>query len=257
MLRELFASLLTPATSHARQMGYVHEGIAIEARYRRCRAAWAEHIGVCHQVILAEMARCRRHDVAVVLGSGPLYDIPLAPLAETFGRLALIDVFHPPRARRQAARHANVTLVEHDLLGLDAGKAVPPPAGPSRWRKLVPDADFVVSANLLAQLPLLPAEFWARRHLAEQEIARRARALMAAHLADLALGGHPCLISEWRRRWFAADGRPDGEELPLAGLPLAPARTSWTWRLAPPGELPKGASLTLDVGLFDPLAGGL
>lgn len=252
MLREFIASLLTFATGHARRLGYVHEGIAIEARRRRCGNAWAGHLEACHQAILAAMGGCSRRGTAVILGSGPLYDIPVAALAGAFARLVLIDVFHPPRARRQARLYPNLVLLDHDLLGLEEGCGGGSPGALSRWRGIVPDADFVVSANLLAQLPLLPVEYWLRHGVPEAEVARRSQAMMAAHLDDLRSGGHPCLISEWRRRWHGPDGSVTDEEMPLAELGLAMPETSWIWRLAPPGELPGDASLILDVGLFDP-----
>jgi hypothetical protein len=44
MLSEALEFLLTPCLRFARQMGYLHEVIAIKARHARCRRAWAPHL---------------------------------------------------------------------------------------------------------------------------------------------------------------------------------------------------------------------
>ena len=242
MLREALTLLIAPASRHARDFGYAHEGIAIEARHRRCRRAWAPHIGNCHRAIRAAAELCGKRDLAVILGSGPLFDIPLADLARSFARVVLVDVFHSRAARRQARYWPNVGLLEHDLLGLD--RALPQPEL-SGWRRLLGPPDLVVSANLLSQLPLLPIDAWGRRKDAW------ALAVMQAHLADLAGGpGVACLISEWRRRWFNAAGGEIDAALPTEGLDLPAPAGAWTWTIAPPGELPRRESLVLDIGSY-------
>jgi hypothetical protein len=244
MLRETFAALTTPATGPARRFGHAHEGIAIEARFRRCYTDWAPHIGRCRQAIVAAAASTPRRDRVVVLGSGPLCDIPLARLAEMFADVILVDAFHPPRARAMAARHANVRRLDIDLLGLarhDGRLDLVTGDDLRSWRDLAGPADLVISANLLAQLPLSGDGGGVAGH-----------AVMAAHLADLAAGpGRVCLISEWRRRWFDAMGQLLASDLPLAGLDLPPYRQGWVWTVAPPGELSGGASLVADVGWYD------
>lgn len=256
MLREVLAALTTPASRYARRLGYVHEGIAIEARYRRCYTDWAPHIGRCHRAIQAATDECTTHNLVVVLGSGPLYDIPLDALAEAFSQVVLLDVFHPPRARRLLTRWPNVSALEHDLLGLDVGgaDAADRAAGClAGWRKKVPVADLVISANLLSQLPLIPllTRGAARFRRRECEAEAWSRAIMQAHLDDLAAGpGRPCLISEWRRRWFDRNGNEVDSELPLSGVMLPAPSDCWSWTVAPPGELSGGASLVVDVGLY-------
>ncbi|HIJ63727.1 MAG TPA: hypothetical protein HPQ04_13625 [Rhodospirillaceae bacterium] len=246
MFRELLASCLAPASRYARRHGYVYETVAIEARYRRCRAAWTGHLTHCHRVIRAACDVCPGRGLAVVLGSGPLFDIPLEDLADAFAEVVLVDVFHPARARRRAAALANVRLFEHDLLGFDAGLDWSGTAAATgRWRQTLPAADLVVSANLLSQLPLQPAAHFG------SPAPEATRKLLQGHVDDLAGGtGTACLITEWRRRRFDRQGQLLSTEQPLSGVVLPPPGAQWEWHIAPPGELAGGGSLILDVAHY-------
>jgi hypothetical protein len=248
MLGELLSFLLTPASRHARRLGHVAEGIAILARHRRCRAAWQPHLLHCHAAILAAVGACRRRERVVVLGSGGLLDVPLEELAARFAQVVLIDVFHPRPALRRARRLANVVVLSHDLLGLDQpGGWALAPSRLGAWRALVAPADLVISVNLLAQLPLKPLDHWSGP---PEKAEPWARAVMAAHLADLRDGpGQALLISEWRRQWFGLGGLTD-EEAPLAGLDLPPPSRLWTWDLAPRGELAGDEILRVDIAAY-------
>lgn len=257
MLREAIAALTTPATRHARRLGYVHEGIAIEARFRRCYTDWDPHIGRCQRTILSIAADCPQKGRVAVLGSGPLCDIPLPDLAGIFHEVLLIDIFHPPRARALARRFVNVRLVDHDLLGFEGGGPGPghnPAVILAAWRKKVGAVDLTISANLLAQLPLVPGKAWDDEGLRHRGLDPKTWAdrIMQAHVDDLRNGpGRSCLISEWRRRWYDRDRHLIEATDPLSGLALPPPRESWSWMVAPPGELPGGASLSVEVGRFD------
>ncbi len=246
MLRELLAWLITPAGGHARRLGYARDGVGIQSRHRRCRAAWAGHLERCRTVIRRAAAEAPP-GVAVVLGSGALLDIPLADLAARFSAVYLVDLFHPLSARRHSRRFANVFLISHDLLGLEAGAA--PEAAPAHladWRRRLPAADLVVSANLLTQLPLRPRARWPDRLDAAW-----ATAVMAAHVADLAAGpGRACLISEFRHRTLEDGAGTEMRADVLDGLDLAPPQERWLWPLAPRGEIGRDLAVVLEVGVF-------
>jgi hypothetical protein len=110
----------------------------------------------------------------------------------------------------------------------------------------VPEADFVVSLNLLTQLPLRPLVRWGEE-LGEVWMTR----VMKAHLADLKAGpGHACLISEFRHRSFDAKGNETERDEVLAGFDLPPPVATWIWPLAPLGELSKNEGLEMDVAAY-------
>ncbi len=80
MLAEWFRHLTTPCPRPLRDMGYLKELIAMDARHRRCREAWVSHLEACKNVILdaaLDVTRGVPRRKAVVLGSGLLLDIPI------------------------------------------------------------------------------------------------------------------------------------------------------------------------------------
>ena len=114
MLAELFAWMTTPCPAAARRLGYLRESIAIEARYRRHAERWRPHLEKSKAVI-EEASSNSSAAAAVVLGSGPLFDIPVEALADAFDVVELVDIVHPKRARQIAAGFANVELKTSDV----------------------------------------------------------------------------------------------------------------------------------------------
>jgi len=228
-------------------MGHLAESIAIRARQRRCRAAWASHRAHTRAALLDAVerdTRSERRRTALVLGSGPLLDIPLAELAARFESVWLVDLVHPWSARWQAHGFSNVRLITHDVSEcLDGLLHDPHAAVPVPTRFLdEPSIDWVASVNLVSQLPRLPAAWLVRRgRLDEAHAARFAQAMIEAHLAWLTAFAAPvCLVADLVQT--EVDARDETVE-------LADYRTlfqgwestrEWRWDVAPPGELATG-----------------
>ena len=244
MIREALEWLATPCPRFGRDLGYLGEAIAIGARYRRCRTAWAEHLACSRQAILDAARSASGRRTAVILGSGPLLDVPLAELSALFRSVILVDALHPLTARWQARRFGNVELVTADLTGaLEAlhgwriDDKLPTPRSPSLLGR--EDVDFVVSLNLLSQLGVMPVE-WIERHAGVPGpaiAAAYAAELTRAHLRDLAeCRARVCLIAdvEW---WHQ---KPDGAIVERASsiydVPPPPAAHDWIWSIAPAPE---------------------
>jgi hypothetical protein len=218
MLAEALAWLITPASWHARRAGYLSESIAIMARERRCRRAWTPHLAASRRALLASAQRCRSHRVALLLGSGPLLDVPLAELSGLFDEVWLVDVVHPWPARRQARRHANVRLIEHDVAegGLDWSAWL---AGPNR-------IDWIASVNLVSQLPFRGPD---------------GRDAMRAHLAALERQDAPaCVLADLEQVTLDSVGRVVEREDFQPLLRDWARLDEWRWDVAPPGELGGG-----------------
>lgn len=229
MLAEALAWLFTPASATARRTGQLAESIAIAARHRRCRAAWAPHLAASRQALLDSARAAPGHRIALVLGSGHLFDVPLAELAAQFEAVWLVDIVQPWPARLAAWRHGNVRLIELDVTESLSGQPEPPPVPALFLDQL--EIDWVASVNLLSQLG--------------QPLRRTAygQALMANHLAWLARFDAPaCLIADLEQHRLDEAGAvvETTDYRPL----LAGWRTlaEWRWDLAPPGELAGGGS---------------
>ncbi|HYH39439.1 MAG TPA: hypothetical protein VD860_14545 [Azospirillum sp.] len=247
MLREVWEYLTTPASPLARRLGYVAQAVALGARHRRQRRAWAPHVAEARRFVLEAVGRGGR---LLVAGSGRLVEVPLAELTERFGEVVLADIVHPRAARREVRRFGNVTLVEADLSGALAGM----PAGGTP-----PDLgrfDAAVSCNLLSQLPLLPVEALERRGMAEAERAAFARALVEGHVAWLrASAPVAALFTDVETEWVEG-GRVVAREDSLWGAALPPPDRSWTWDIAPRGEQERRCDLRHRVAAWRNLNAG-
>jgi hypothetical protein len=203
MIAEFLRAATTPCRWHLRRLGYLGEAIGLEARYRRCRAAWQPHIEACRALIADAAHSCRNHRRAVVLGSGGLNDVPLAELAATFDEVVLADIAHLPQTARLIRPYRNVRQLAFDATGLvaglwrmPAGAALPAPTDTLSAL----NADFLVSPNLLVQLPVMPGRLLERQGGPAPEIAAFCRSLAQANLDGLRAattsGAVVCLISE-------------------------------------------------------------
>ena len=94
MIIEWIRSLLTPCPKWARKMGYLAESIAIQARAKRCSAAWAPHQEQSRQMILQAANQCEQKRTVVIAGSGACLDVPLLELTATV-RPGDFDGYHP------------------------------------------------------------------------------------------------------------------------------------------------------------------
>lgn len=267
MLAEALTWLITPAPWAARRLGYLKEAVAITARYRRCRAAWAPHLEQSRDAILAFSAQQPRRRTLVVLGSGAGLDLPLEALAPQWQRIVLVDLVHPWAIRRRAARLPQVAFATWDIAGVAATLLARPdhlPEPVPQW-PLPADTDAVVSLNVMAQLPVVPLAWLAAHGVPDAACDVWAQQVVAAHWRQLARLGIPALLITD----FAAEARPchnctlqrtptqatpaEMVQSTLFGfaLPHAPVRT-WVWTIAPCGEVSPAWERRLHVGVFAP-----
>lgn len=251
MFRELLSSITMSCGAAARQLGLMSAAVSLGARHRRCRASWEPHLARCRALIGRAAGSCPDRGLAVVVGSGHLLDIPLADLAKGFERVALADVAHPSVARRAAAGFPNVRLVEFDVTGLhreivricrDRVRAPLPAPAPPVFPG--PRPDLLISANLLSQLPLSPAESLRKHvlHVEEEEVEALSRGLIVAHLDWLRQAAdRACLISDFEHRVIGDEGLRSRTDM-LHGVALPPGET-WEWAIGPRPEAYRDADV--------------
>jgi hypothetical protein len=245
MLGELIESLITPVPRYVRRMGYLYESIAIRARAARCRAAWAPHQERTRALIRKAIERCQQRRKVVVLGSGPLLDVPLVELAAAFKEVVLVDIVHPLSARWRRRKLTNVSAVTADVT--DVAEKVYrvawqsneelPRAKPELYCD-ARDVDLVTSVNLLSQLPYLPVEYLnhAGEHSTEA-IEAFARDLVTAHVDYLRrVPGVATLIADVEALTLDAKGKVVNREGTLFGAKPPAADEEWVWQLAPRPE---------------------
>ena len=222
-------SLANPAPLRLRRLGYVRESGLLHARSRRCRASWAPHLARARDTVFAAAAACERRDLAVVLGSGLLDNVPLPALSGAFARVRFVDAVHPWPARLAARTYANVALVTGEISAGPADDALSAACA---------GADLVVSANCLSQLPILPVNAFETCGRAAPP--RLAASIVQAHLDALdafcARGSRVCLITDTVQREEDRDGRIIDRLDVMSGVPLPRPEAAWDWEIAPFGE---------------------
>ena len=249
MLIEMLEYRLTPDGPLSQDYDYLAQAVSLGARYRRQRKAWAPHVDQCRRFVLDALDHVPAGGRALVAGSGRLIEIPLAALAERFGEVILLDMAQPMITRRLARRYSNVRLATGDATGVlaalsaalntrgpppDPSHATPPFAG-ERF-------DFVLSANLASQLPLLPDEALERRRPDVSDAVRRAfgRALIERHFKWIReIGATAAIYSDIESRWTDAKGREVERDDTTWGAELPPPHRVWEWLIAPAPEAEK------------------
>jgi hypothetical protein len=192
-------------------LGFAETSAGIARTQRENRDGWWEHARRHKAFILDAAARVERPRLAVVLGAGKAYDLPLEELARSFERVVLVDIDAAAMAASSAAavrdaklrarlelRPMDVTGVTRRIAhGIEAALASSSPessleelcksyrlASPPRF--VDQPADLLVSGMVLSQLGLQP-KLTAKR-LYEQrfgKIAPEAEARWTASWDDL------------------------------------------------------------------------
>lgn len=251
MLSEAYKYLTTPCAPHLKAMGYLKELIALEARYQRCQSAWQPHLDHTKSLIIEAVNATKIRKKVIVLGAGILSDIPIKTLSESFETVVLIDVCFLKKTRTQTKVYTNIEWQKCDVTGVagsmynwaQAGKGaheLPEPTLPADSNNLK-NADLVISANILSQLPLIPIAFAKKTpaSLSEDTLTKLSQNILINHMAYLqTCQGTVCLISEIERQ-FCTNGRIIEVEDPLWGYNLKRDRAEWLWELAPRGEISK------------------
>src|SRR4051812_29210122 len=212
MIGEFLRYLTTFAPERVRKFGYLQRLIALEFRAKRCANAWQPHLRASRNFIVKAADLCEHQNLAVVVGSGLLLEVPLKALSGRFERVELVDIFHMPQVRAEARKYLNVRLLTGDVTGIFAAisERRPPgphvPAPPARIPH-VKEADLVVSCNCLTQLAgPFNAYFEKERGFGELESDKLAYQVMEQHAKAIAeqTGGVGVLITDTER--FAIQG---------------------------------------------------
>lgn len=230
MILEVLESLLTPCPRSARRLGYHTESVALGARRRRLRRAWAPHIAAARSFVERAIGRAPAGGRAAVIGSGRLIEIPLARLLDHFAEVTLVDIVHPWPVRLRAAVDKRIRLIEVDVTGVARGLAreeLPNHAPPD-----IGEFDLALSANLLSQLPLLLVD-----HVPEAERGDFARTLVATHWDwTRSLAPAVALFSDAESIRSDPARGIEQRDSTLWGFEPPPADEAWEWNLAPAPE---------------------
>lgn len=195
----------------------LYDAVGLWARGRRQAAAWAPHVANTRGLIDTTIDEIAERRMVVVLGSGPLFDVPLESLARTFHRVILVDHAHLATINERLGRYGNVEREWRDL-----SPATTPQ--PLAFLDDIPGLDWVISVNLLSQLARAAPE-------------GKEQSVVEAHLGDLAaLGCRVTIVTDVDYRVTDKAGRLIEAADLLHGRQMPRPDLTWKWEVAPFGE---------------------
>lgn len=256
MISEIWDYWTTKTQPSARKFGYLHQSIALQYRAQRCQSWWRPHLLQCQAEVERATTRALEEfpdlsDV-VILGSGPLLEIPLATLEKAFRHIYCVDLVHPKAVQRLARGKPKLRLIEADLNGLSDSLAklqpgdtaesmslndlLDEPARPALW----------ISANLWSQLQRVPCHFLQKKGWSEEQLVPLASQLQRRHWQALKeVSGLRLLYSDYRLEMVNSRDRITQVEETVAPELLPEFDRKWLWDLAPIPEFSQNESLRL------------
>lgn len=196
---------------------YLVEAIGLWARGQRQFRAWTPHLNKTLAVLDTTIDDIASRRTVVVLGAGPLFDVPVESLARTFRRVLLVDLAHLSTSDKRLRRYSNVERQWRDLA----------PGGDSRplaFLDDIADLDWVISVNLLSQIGRAAPE-------------GEERATIDTHLSELSRLAVPVtLVTDVDYRVFDKHGALLEEADMMHGRPMPLPESRWLWEVAPFGE---------------------
>jgi len=258
MLQEIITYITTPSSSYARKMGYLHEAVAMQAKFQRQHTAWQKHLSHCQQFIRNAAQNCHAYDNATVLGSGLLLDIPIKFLTQAFKQVTLIDTVHLNTVKKTLRHIPNAQLLTSDLNGLNRVFSkpliqTPPTPITDHFTPTFPHldlpTDFIISSNLLTQLPVIPRNYVDRYYtVTDNELDAWCKTLITNHLSFLRqMSAQVCLITDTTHTVTHLSSEQVIPVDMLYGVTLPHPEQQWQWQLSPQGEFDQQSELTTNV----------
>lgn len=240
MILEWFEYLKTQGSKTAKEWGYLYQNVSLKFRSRRCAQAWQSHVEASQGLIRDHLEKLQPKTVMVV-GSGLLLEIPLQDLLKQAQKIYLVDLVHSAEVRRVAAKNKKIELLEKDLSGLlgilkkGLGsfqvKSLP-------WEQLpawdLPKVDWVISANLLSQIPLIISESLPMTPEAYVKFAKTVRDQHVERL--LAQAPQVLLFADFETYYIDRAGQRLKTESYEVDLQSLKHDREWLWEISPFGE---------------------
>jgi hypothetical protein len=252
MIKEWLQSKTWKATPEAKSSGYLNQLIALNARRQRLKDLWKDHEKYCKQVIHEEILQTKNKHSVVVLGSGLLHEIPIISLINAFKEVYLVDIVHGPKTFKMGKQ---VNILNRDVTGF---WEIIKTQDKSKWLSLLekaappwPQADLVISANLISQIPILFVEKLISEGFSEQEQEEFCSMLLKNHIRHLQQNsGRSLLIGDNGREFSDSVGKFIRKEPSLVGVSMGKPFFNWTWNLAPIPEFSDTETMKLLMGAW-------
>lgn len=255
MIRELLTYFNSNVSKEARVFGHLYESIALIEREKRCRKHWLAHRTQCQNTIAQYLSLAKLQNKVLILGSGPLHEIPLKVLAENFAQVDLVDVVHLKETKRLNSHYKNVRFIEADITELESSLIKEKKALnkiPSLF--LEDQYDLVISANLMSQLAYHLRAFLeknAKPKLSSAVLDQFANSITHNHYLYLQKFKCPVILITDIESILANKAEEIVErETPYIDFTFPIPVKEWWWDVAPLPEFSKTESLKMKVATF-------
>lgn len=224
-----------------RKMNFFSDQEGIITRFLREKENWNVHLLHTQKFIVEAFKDTDIKNIAV-LGSGWLLDLPLEYLSERFENILLVDIHHPPQARKKAAMYKNVAFQEIDITGggiefvwglgnikAEEDNLVLESFVPDT-PKLALEADAIISVNILNQLDILLVDFLKEKYtcFTEDNFTMFRKSIQQFHLNWISQK-KGCLISDILEENFKRNELVSSYDLLHVNLPEYKRSESWIW----------------------------
>jgi hypothetical protein len=253
LIRELYLYLTTKTSKEARQFGHLYECIAINSREKRCGQFWKPHRENCKKTILEYLPEIKNKNSVLVLGSGPLHEIPIEALSYQFNKVDLVDIVHLKTTKKVCRHLHNVNFIEADLTELEENifhekkiiNKIPSKFTNQKY-------DLVISANILSQLPNHLVNFLKKNNKYNEDILEKFRTQVCNdHYLYLQKFSAPTILfSDTERSYYDPMGNLIEKESSFIKFGLPEPVKEWDWNLAPIPEASKEYSIKMKVSAF-------
>ncbi len=255
MIKELLTYCLeSPSLKEAKNFGHLKESISLLSREARCKNAWLPHRTQCKNFILASVKNALHYDSILILGSGPLHEIPIAELCSTFKKVICVDIVHLNSTKKTVAHLRNIEFIEHDISELEK------PLTSGSLEAMVPnrflnkDWGLVLSVNLMSQLPLHLERYIygnLKGRFEEIHIEQYLKQVTLNHLNYLLLFQCPvALLTDVEIKYYDRNDQLIESHSHMDHINFPKPKEEWLWSLAPIPEYDKNVSLKLKVQAF-------
>ncbi|MGZ3797388.1 MAG: hypothetical protein ACXVB1_13530 [Pseudobdellovibrionaceae bacterium] len=240
MIMEWLEYLKTPGDKTAKEWGYIYQNVSLKFRSRRCCKAWQSHIEASCRLIRDHLEKIQPKTI-MIIGSGLLLEIPLDELLAKTEKIYLVDLVHSPEIRKLATENRKIELVEKDISGLLG--ILKKGLGPFQIRSIpwshlpewnLPSVDWVISANLMSQIPLMISESLPMSPEVYTKFARMVRDQHIDRLLKQAPG--VLLFADFETRYYAQEGQRIKTETYQVDLKSLEYDREWLWEISPFGE---------------------
>lgn len=253
MIREFLTYLSQrPLLKEARSFGHLSESIALLFREKRCQKSWGPHRTQCKVFISEHLNLAAHQDSVLVLGSGPLHEIPIALLSQSFKRVVLVDIVHLKETKEEVAHLKNVEFIEHDITEVESIVRLKKELlKKSPQAFLNEDWGLVLSVNVMSQLPLHLRSYIDKKlkhKFSAIEIESFLESITLNHLAYLqSFSATALLITDTSTEYCDKKDTVIQTDMNYAHLDLPKHHAEWIWNVAPIPEFQKDVGMKMRV----------